>query len=173
MAQFEDFLRAAFGEETLEENLAFLAGALGGNGAPREVLRRYFLREFYRDHLKTYRRRPIYWLFDSGPKGGFKALIYLHRFTPDLFDTMRREYVSRRLSSLRAGLGRAEAMLGKAAGAERARLLRERERLSGQLDELEAFDKKLSRLAERGITINPDDGVRRNYALLADVLAEI
>jgi len=173
LAQFEDFLRAAFGEETLEENLAFLAGALGGNGAPREVLRRYFLRAFYRDHLKTYRRRPIYWLFDSGPKGGFKALIYLHRFAPDLFDTMRREYVSRRLSSLRAGLGRAEAMLGKAAGAARARLLRERERLSGQLDELEAFDKKLSRLAERGITINPDDGVRRNYALLADVLAKI
>ena len=77
VGKFIDFVRKVYGEDTLEENLRFIANALGGKGTPRQVIRSYFLNDFYSDHLKTYQKRPIYWLFSSGKKNGFKALIYM------------------------------------------------------------------------------------------------
>ena len=91
--RFVEFVRTVYGADTLEENLKFIADALGGKGTPREVIRGYFLNEFYADHLKTYQKRPIYWLFDSGRKNGFKALIYLHRYRSDLLARLRTDYV--------------------------------------------------------------------------------
>jgi type II restriction/modification system DNA methylase subunit YeeA len=88
-----EFVKAAFGDETLEENLKFIANALGGKGSPREAIRAYLLNGFYRDHCKTYKRRPIYWLFDSGKRNGFKALVYLHRYTADLPAKIRKDYL--------------------------------------------------------------------------------
>lgn len=79
---FIEFVRTVYGEETLEQNLAFIAEALGGKGTSREVIRTYFLKDFYKDHCQTYKKRPIYWLFDSGKKNGFKCLVYMHRYQP-------------------------------------------------------------------------------------------
>ena len=83
VGRFVKFIEAVYGKDTLEENLKFIADALGGKGQPREVIRNYFLNDFYKDHFKIYQKRPIYWLFDSGKKNGFKALIYMHRYQPD------------------------------------------------------------------------------------------
>ena len=84
MGRFIDFVRTVYGADTLDENLKFIADALGGKGTPQEVIRSYFLNDFYADHCKIYQKRPIYWLFDSGKKNGFKCLIYLHRYRPEL-----------------------------------------------------------------------------------------
>ena len=88
------WVAATYGEDTLEENLRFIADALGGKGTARETIRKYFLNDFYPDHLKIYQKRPIYWLFSSGKKNGFKALIYMHRYQPDLLALMRTDYVN-------------------------------------------------------------------------------
>lgn len=93
VGRFVQFVKVVYGEDTLEENLSFIANALGGNGSARDVIRGYFNNGFYADHLKTYQKRPIYWLFDSGKKGGFKALIYMHRYKPDTIARMRTDYV--------------------------------------------------------------------------------
>ena len=90
---FIDFVRTVYGEETLEQNLAFIAEALGGKGTSREVIRTYFLKDFFKDHCQTYKKRPIYWLFDSGKKNGFKCLVYMHRYQPDLLARIRTDYV--------------------------------------------------------------------------------
>ncbi|MEG1167685.1 MAG: hypothetical protein RSD93_06460, partial [Gordonibacter sp.] len=91
--RFVNFVRAAYGSETLEENLQFLADALGGTGSSRQVIRSYFLKEFFADHCQTYKKRPIYWMFDSGKKHGFKALMYLHRYQSDVLARLRTDYV--------------------------------------------------------------------------------
>ena len=91
--RFVEFVRKVYSDDTLEENLKFVADALGGKGTPREVIRSYFLNDFYADHLKTYQKRPIYWLFDSGKKNGFKALCYMHRYQRDLLARLRTDYV--------------------------------------------------------------------------------
>lgn len=93
VSRFVKFIAAVYGKDTLEENLKFIADALGGKGQPREVIRNYFLNDFYADHCKTYQKRPIYWLFDSGKKNGFKALIYMHRYQPDTIARIRTDYV--------------------------------------------------------------------------------
>lgn len=93
MGRFVEFLKTVYGAATLEQNLKFIADALGGKGMPREVIRNYFLTDFYADHCKIYKKRPIYWLFDSGKKNGFKALVYLHRYSRDLLAKLRTDYV--------------------------------------------------------------------------------
>ena len=98
------WLKAAYGADTLEENLDFIAGALGGKGnSSREIIRNYFLKDFFKDHCKTYQKRPIYWLFDSGKQNGFKALIYLHRYTPDTIGNLRVDYLPQNAARLRVG----------------------------------------------------------------------
>ena len=91
--RFVKFIETVYGKETLEENLRFIADALGGKGQPRSVIRSYLLNDFYADHCRTYQKRPIYWLFDSGKKNGFKALIYMHRYAPDTIARIRTDYV--------------------------------------------------------------------------------
>lgn len=93
VGRFIKFVEVVYGEDSLQENLKFIADALGGKGNPKDVIRNYFLNDFYKDHCKIYQKRPIYWLFDSGKKNGFKALIYIHRYQPDLIARMRTDYV--------------------------------------------------------------------------------
>lgn len=93
VGNFVEWVRVTYGDETLEENLRYVADALGGKGSPRQVIRDYFVKEFFRDHCQTYKKRPIYWLFDSGKKNGFKALVYMHRYRPDLLARLRTDYV--------------------------------------------------------------------------------
>lgn len=161
-----DFVEAVYGTETLEENLRFIADALGGTGSPRQVIRHYLLNSFYADHVKTYRKRPIYWLFSSGKKNGFKALIYMHRYEPELLGRMAERYVQSRCAYHRSRLSEPET-------ATNTLLKKQLEKVKAQLRETEEFEERLRSLAQRKICLDPDDGVKANYAMLQDVLEPI
>lgn len=173
VARFVEFIRKVYGEDTLEENLKFVADALGGKGTPREVIRGYFLNDFYADHLKTYQKRPIYWLFDSGKKNGFKALIYMHRYRPDLLARMRTDYVHELQERYRTQLQTLETAAQGAAATERVKLNKRIAKLKEQALELQTYEEKIHHLADQMIVIDLDDGVKHNYGLLGDVLAKI
>ena len=170
---FIDFVRTAYGEETLEQNLAFIAEALGGKGTSREVIRTYFLKDFFMDHCQTYKKRPIYWLFDSGKKNGFKCLVYMHRYQPDLLARIRTDYVHEQQERYRAQIGYANDALVSAERGERVRLDKRIKKLNDQLKETIAYEEKLHHLADQMIKIDLDDGVKVNYAKFQDVLAKI
>lgn len=175
---FVDFMAAAFGEEHLEENLEFVADALGGTGTPRQVIRAYFRDGFFADHCKTYSvqsagKRPIYWLFDSGKKGGFRALFYMHRYTPDLLARLRTEYVLPQQDRYRTQIDVIDDAMATADRREAADLRKRRKKLADQLAETVAFEEKVHHLADQMIEIDLDDGVKHNYALFQDVLAKI
>lgn len=170
---FIDFVRTAYGEETLEQNLAFIAEALGGKGTSREVIRTYFLKDFFKDHCQTYKKRPIYWLFDSGKKNGFKCLVYMHRYQPDLLARIRTDYVHEQQERYRAQIGYANDALVSAERGERVRLDKRIKMLNDQLKETIAYEEKLHHLADQMIKIDLDDGVKVNYAKFQDVLAKI
>ena len=172
-ACFVSFVETVYGAETLEENLRFIADTLGGQGSPRTVIRSYFLRDFYADHVRRYRKRPIYWLFDSGEKNGFKALVYLHRYAPDTLARMRTDYIHPQQSRYQAALADAERLLTEAQGAERVQLTKRRTALRAQEEELHAYEERVHHLADQMIALDLDDGVRHNYALLQDVLAKL
>lgn len=170
---FIDFVCTVYGEETLEQNLAFIAEALGGKGTPREVIRTYFLKDFFKDHCQTYKKRPIYWLFDSGKKNGFKCLVYMHRYQPDLLARIRTDYVHEQQERYRAQIGYANDALVSAERGERVRLDKRIKKLNDQLKETIAYEEKLHHLADQMIKIDLDDGVKVNYAKFQDVLAKI
>lgn len=170
---FIDFVRTVYGEETLEQNLAFIAEALGGKGTSREVIRTYFLKDFYKDHCQTYKKRPIYWLFDSGKKNGFKCLVYMHRYQPDLLARIRTDYVHEQQERYRAQIGYANDAPVSAERGERVRLDKRIKKLNDQLKETIAYEEKLHHLADQMIKIDLDDGVKVNYAKFQDVLAKI
>lgn len=172
-ARFVSFVETVYGADTLEENLRFIADAFGGQGSPRTVIRSYFLRDFYADHVRRYRKRPIYWLFDSGEKNGFKALVYLHRYAPDTLARMRTDYIHPQQSRYQAALADAERLLTEAQGAERVQLTKRRTALRAQEEELHAYEERVHHLADQMIALDLDDGVRHNYALLQDVLSKL
>ena len=171
--KFVDFVRVVYGEDTLEENLKFIADALGGKGTPREVIRAYFLNDFFADHCKTYQKRPIYWLFDSGKKNGFKALIYLHRYQRDLLARMRTDYVHEQQERYRTQLSHLADALEHASGADKVRLTKQQKKLQDQSRELQTYEEKIHHLADQNIELDLDDGVKVNYAKFGDVLARI
>ena len=172
-ARFVKWVETVYGGETLEENLAFIADALGGKGASRDVIRAYFLNDFYADHCKTYQKRPIYWLFDSGKKNGFKALIYMHRYQSDLLAKLRTDYVHEQQERYRTQLAHLAEALDHASGSERVRLAKQQKKLQEQALEIQQYEEKIHHLADQNIAIDLDDGVKHNYALFADVLAKI
>lgn len=173
VGRFVEFMRAAYGAETLEENLRFVAEALGGRGTSRQVIRAYFLKGFFKDHCQTYKKRPIYWLFDSGKKNGFKALAYLHRYQPDLLARVRTDYVHEQQERYRAQMSFIDEQLSSAEKGERVKLEKQSRKLSDQLTETSAFEERLHHLADQMIAIDLDDGVKVNYAKFEDVLAKI
>ena len=171
--RFVEFVRKVYGDDTLEENLKFVADALGGKGTPREVIRSYFLNDFYADHLKTYQKRPIYWLFDSGKKNGFKALCYMHRYQRDLLARLRTDYVHEQQERYRTQLRMLEDNAGSAAPSERVKLNKQITKLKEQALELQKYEEKVHHLADQMIAIDLDDGVKVNYAKFQDVLEKI
>ncbi len=173
VGRFVEFVKTVYGEATLEENLRYIADALGGKGTPREVIRNYFLNDFYADHCKIYQKRPIYWLFDSGKKNGFKALVYLHRYSRDLLAKLRTDYVHEQQERYRTQLSHIGTALNTASGPERARLLKQQNRLTEQLREIGAFEEKVHHLADRNIDMDLDDGVKKNYEIFTDVLVKL
>lgn len=169
-----DFVKTVYGEDTLEENLKFIADALGTKGAtPREVIRNYLLTGFYADHCKIYQKRPIYWLFSSGKKNGFKALVYMHRWEKTTVATVRTDYVHELQERYRTQLSMLGEQLEQAAPSERVKLKRRQEKLTAQLDEINAYEEKVHHLADRMIDIDLDDGVKVNYAKFAEILEKI
>ena len=170
---FVNFVREVYGEDTLEENLRFVADALGGKGTSREVIRKYFLNDFYKDHCKIYQKRPIYWLFSSGKKNGFKALIYLHRYQPDQLARMRTDYVHEQQERYRTQLQMLESSINTAAPSEKVKLNKRIAKLKDQALELQKYEEKIHHLADQMIPLDLDDGVKVNYAKFGDVLEKI
>lgn len=173
VGRFVKFIETVYGSDTLEENLKFIADALGGKGTPRDVIRSYFLDDFYADHCKTYQKRPIYWLFDSGKKNGFKALIYMHRYQPDTIARIRTDYVHEQQARYRTAIADLESRIAVAATGERVKLSKQLKKLQEQDSELRAYEEKIHHLADQMIAIDLDDGVKVNYAKFQDVLAKI
>ena len=170
---FVEFVKTVYGENTLDENLKFIADALGGKGQPKDVIRNYFLSDFYSDHCKIYQKRPIYWLFDSGKKNGFKALIYMHRYQPDTIARIRTDYVHEQQARYRTAIADLEQRIANASTGERVKLNRKLARLQAQDTELRNYEEKIHHLADQMISIELDDGVKKNYAIFQDVLAKI
>ena len=174
--RFEAFVKNLWPPETLEENLAWVAESLDTkkDETPRETIRRYFATGLYKDHLQTYKKRPIYWLFSSGKERAFQALVYLHRYNEGTLARMRTEYViplqgriSGRIEQLREDLARATS------AAHSKKLQKELDTLRNQQVELQAYDEQLRHFADQRITLDLDDGVKVNYGKFGDLLAEV
>ena len=163
--RFADFISAVYGEETLEKNLDFIADALGNKGkTSREVIRNYFLNDFYKDHLKIYQKRPIYWLFDSGKQNGFKALIYMHRWNADTIGNVRVEYLHKTQKIYMNELDRMQDTIDNSSDSrEIAAATKAKEKLTKQLKETKDYDAAMAHLANMRIDIDLDDGVKVNY----------
>lgn len=173
VSRFVNFVEVAYGKDTLEENLTFIANALGGKGSSREVIRKYFLNDFFEDHVKIYQKRPIYWLFDSGKKNGFKCLIYMHRYQPDTIARIRTDYVHEQQSRYRTAIADLEQRINGASTGERVKLNKKLTKLQDQATELRLYEEKIHHLADQMIAIDLDDGVKVNYAKFQDVLARV
>ena len=174
MGRFVEFVRVVYGDSSLEDNLRFIANALGGKGQPKEVIRNYLLNDFYADHCKIYQKRPIYWLFDSGKKNGFKCLIYLHRYQPDTIARIRTDYVHEQQARYRTAIEGLEKQVAAATStSERVKLTKQLNKVQAQDTELHQYEEKVHALADQMIKIDLDDGVKHNYEIFKDVLAKI
>ena len=162
VTRFVEFVKTLYGEETLEENLKFISQALSNkNDAPKDIIREYFLKNFYEDHLKRYKKRPIYWLYDAGKKNGFKALIYMHRYNEQTTAKVRIGY----LHELQKHYERRASFLKDEIESNNNRKKAEQElkKIKSQLDECKQFDEKMNHLSSEYISIDLDDGVKANY----------
>ena len=179
VARFVEFVRVVYGSDTLEDNLSFIANALGGKGAPRDVLRNYFLNDFFKDHCNTYQvtgsgKRPIYWLFDSGKKNGFKALVYIHRYAPDLIARMRTGYIHPQQARYRTQVELLQSQIDDASStSERVKLSKQLKKINEQLLELNKYEEVVHHWADKMETMDLDDGVKANYAKFQELLAKI
>jgi hypothetical protein len=168
-----DWLKAVYGADTLEANLDYIAKALGNKGSTsREIIRNYFLNDFFKDHCQTYSvtgsgKRPIYWLFDSGKQNGFKALVYLHRYTPDTIGNLRIDYLHKMQRVYESEINRMQDMMDHSENArEVAAASKRKDKLAKQLKECREYDEKISHLALSRIELDLDDGVKVNYRKL-------
>ena len=165
VSRFEKFVRIVFGAETLETNLEFIAKALGNKGnTSRDIIRNYFLNDFFKDHCKIYQKRPIYWLFDSGKQNGFKALVYMHRWNADTIGNMRVEYLHRIQRTYEKEIEREQDTIDNTSNnRDRAAASKRKEKLLKQLKEAKDYDAKVAHLALSRPDIDLDDGVKVNY----------
>lgn len=162
--KFIEFVEVIYGKETLEENLQFIADTLGGSGTPREIIRKYFVKGFYDNHMKIYKKRPIYWQFESGRLNGAKALMYLHRYDENLLGHLRTEYISKLSQAYNARIEQREMQKSTSSNPrEIAKFDKEVQKIKKQLKELQAFDEKIGHLALKKISLDLDDGVVVNY----------
>lgn len=164
VGRFISWLKVVYGEENLEENLRFIAAALNTKGdTPRQKIRSYFIKDFFKDHCKIYQKRPIYWLYDSGKQDGFKALIYMHRYTKDTTGTVRAEYLEKMIRIYDSEIARMRNIMETGAVREAAKAETRLGKLQKQLKECRDYDEKIGHLALSDISIDLDDGVKVNY----------
>lgn len=179
-SRVKEFVRTVWGEEHLQENLEFIAESLclyaikpkKGESA-LDTIRRYLSTQFWKDHMKMYKKRPIYWLFSSGKEKAFECLVYLHRYNDATLARMRTEYVVPLLARYQANIDRLNEQVDGASGGEATRLKRERDNLSKKFNELRSFDDRLRHYADMRISIDLDDGVKVNYGKFGDLLADV
>ncbi|ENL1648694.1 TPA: BREX-1 system adenine-specific DNA-methyltransferase PglX [Raoultella ornithinolytica] len=181
-ARVEEFVSTVWGTEHLEENLQFIADSLclaaikpvkKGGETSRETIRRYLSTQFFKDHLKTYKKRPIYWLFSSGKEKAFECLVYLHRYNETTLPRMRTEYVTPLLGQMDSRIERLRLQQNEAETAEAKRIGKEIDSLTKQLTELRSFDDQLKHYADMKIQLDLDDGVKVNYGKFGTLLAEV
>ena len=178
VGRFVEFIKVAFGENNLEDNLRFVSNALGYEGTSREVIRKYFVNDFFVDHCNLYTsrgagKRPIYWLFDSGKNNGFKCLIYMHRYQYDTIARIRTDYVHEQQARYRTAIEETTNRIESATGSDKVKLTKKLNTLKSQNDEIHVYEEKIHHLADQMINIDLDDGVKKNYEIFKDVLAKI
>ena len=178
VGRFVSFIETVYCKENLQENLQFIASVLGGKGQPRDVIRSYFMNDFYSDHCNMCSitgsgKRPYYWLFDSGKKKGFRCLIYMHRYQPDTIARIRTDYVHEQQARYRTAIADLETRIANASTSERVKLNKQLKTLNDQATEIHAYEEKIHHLADQMISIDLDDGVKKNYEIFKDVLAKI
>lgn len=174
--RFKKFVEIVYGKQTLNENIDFIAEALGKKGTEtsEETIRRYFLNDFYADHLKTYQKRPIYWLFDSGKKNGFKALIYMHRYNENTIPKVRLDYLHRMQTTYDKLLSDVNYKLTTDLSMTDKKMMQNKQTdLNAKLQEINEYDEKIAHIANQRISIDLDDGVKINYEKFKDILAKI
>ncbi|WP_042224726.1 BREX-1 system adenine-specific DNA-methyltransferase PglX [Oceanobacillus manasiensis] len=172
VSRFITIMKTIFSEETLEENLDFIADTLTrkGNETSRQCIRRYFLKEFYKDHVKTYQKRPIYWLFDSGKQDGFRALVYLHRYEPGLVSRVRTDYLHAQQRKYMEEIERKDMLLeSDITQQEKTKEKKKKEKLQKQVLECQNYDQVIAHVANQKLDLDLDDGVKVNYAKFQDI----
>lgn len=179
VGRFIEFIKKAFGPSTLEDNLKYIVDSIGmKEGTSRDALRAYFLNDFYSDHCSTYSvtgsgKRPIYWLFDSGKRNGFKCLVYMHRYRPDTIARIRTDYIHEQQSRYRTAILELEQRANTASRSEKVRIENARKQINEQATELRLYEEQIHHLADQMISIDLDDGVKENYEKFKDVLYKI
>ena len=173
VGRFVDFIECVYGKDVLEDNLQYIANAIGGKGQAREALREYFLNGFYNNHVKMYQKRPIYWLFDSGKKNGFKCLIYMHRYQRDSVARIRTDYVHEIQSRYRTALAELEKKVSNSETSGKVKLNKEIKKIQDQANEVHSYEEEIHHLADQMISIDLDDGVKSNYDIFSKVLAKL
>ncbi|MBR4003950.1 MAG: BREX-1 system adenine-specific DNA-methyltransferase PglX [Clostridia bacterium] len=174
--RFKSFIRVAFGTNTFNENMDFIAEALGKKGTEtsEDAIRRYFLNDFFNDHVKIYQKRPIYWLFDSGKKNGFKALVYMHRYNENLIPKIRLDYLHRIQTTYEKLLSDVNYKLTTELSMSDKKAVQNKQvDLNAKLQEIKEYDEKIAHIANQRISIDLDDGVKENYDKFKDILAKI
>lgn len=176
VSRFKQFIEVVYGKETLNENLDYIAETLGKKGTEtsEDTIRRYFVNDFYADHIKTYQKKPIYWLFDSGKKNGFKALVYMHRYNENLVPKVRLDYLHRLQNTYEKLLADTTYKLSTELSMTDKKEAQKRQAdLNAKLQETKEYDEKIAHIANQRISIDLDDGVTVNYAKFQDILAKI
>ena len=179
LMRFIDFLKVCYGEDTLTENINFIAETLAEDigrsdgDLPKDIIKKYFIKGFYKDHLKVYQKRPIYWMFDSGKNNAFKCLIYMHRYDKSLLANIRMNYVHKIQNAYENDKKDLEKKIdGESNVSIKKKLNKEHTMLIGKIEELRVFEEKIAHLANQNIEIDLDDGVNVNYQKFIDVLAK-
>lgn len=174
--RFKTFISVVYGEKTLNENLDFIAETLGKKGTEtsEDTIRRYFVNDFFNDHVKTYQKRPIYWLFDSGKKNGFKALVYMHRYNENLIPKVRLDYLHRMQTTYEKLLVDVnDKLTSELSMTDKKETQKRQADLNAKLQEIREYDEKIAHIANQRISIDLDDGVKANYDKFKDILAKI
>ena len=171
VGRFVEFVKTCFGRETLEENLDFIAEGLKNKGnTSREVIRNYFLNDFFKDHSKNYQKCPIYWQFDSGKENGFKCLIYLHRYEPNLVARVRTDYLHKTQKKIEESIANCDNIISSSTNkSEVTKATKLKNKLIKQLTEIKTYDEALAHIASQNIEIDLDDGVKVNYAKFQNI----
>ena len=171
VGKFIEFIKICFGDNSLEENLDFIANALNKKGKTnREILRNYFLNDFFKDHAKTYKKCPIFWQFDSGKQNAFKCLIYMHRYDSGIVARVRTDYLHKTQKAIEESLDHCESIISRSTNkSELKQARKDKDKFIKQLNEIKDYDEVLAHIAHQQIEIDLDDGVKNNYAKFQNV----